>query len=121
MGHVSPTAARPPVVVRSRLARRERLFGPLLALLMAGGYALVVDAPTLGGKLEITVVDRETGEPLACRMHLKNPRGRPHRPRGLPFWHDHFVFDGNVRLTLPNGRYPNSNTTNQSLSFFPHI
>jgi len=58
-----------------------------------------------GGQLEITVVDRETGEPIACRMHLKNSRGRPQKPRRVPFWDDHFAFDGKIALQLPVGDY----------------
>jgi len=74
----------------------------MLALL-----ALPADSPALaaGGQLEITVVDRQTGEPIACRMHLKNARGRPQKPRRVPFWHDHFAFDGKITLKLPVGDY----------------
>jgi len=57
------------------------------------------------GKLELTVVDRETGAPIPCRMHLRNAAGRLRKPRRMPFWHDHFVFDGTVTLELPLGQY----------------
>jgi len=57
------------------------------------------------GQLELTVVDRRTGEPIACRMHLKNAAARPHRPKRTPFWHDHFVFPGRITLKLPVGNY----------------
>ncbi len=77
-------------------------FACLLASLTDGGLR-----PALGasGKLELTVVDRETGAPIACRVHLRNAAGRPRKPRGVPFWHDHFVFDGNFLLRLPLGQY----------------
>ena len=56
-------------------------------------------------KLELTVVDADTGKPIPCRMHLKTARGRTRRVRGLPFWHDHFVLPGSVTLKLPRGTY----------------
>jgi len=101
----SATVVRPLARARTRFGRSSRLWGLLLALSAVGGHKAAQDVPARAGELEITVVDRETGQPLACRMHLLNPHGRPHRPRGVPFWHDHFVFDGSIRLTLPNGRY----------------
>ncbi|MBN2476053.1 MAG: hypothetical protein JXB62_15690 [Pirellulales bacterium] len=58
-----------------------------------------------GGRLEISVVDRATGQPIAVRMHLANASGRPQRPKRLPFWHDHFAFAGKVLLELPVGDY----------------
>jgi hypothetical protein len=63
---------------------------------------------TLGaatGQLRLTVIDRETRKPVPCRMHLKNAAGRPHRPKKAPFWEDHFVFPGEITLTLPLGEY----------------
>jgi len=101
----SATAARPLARAGTRSGRSSRLWGLLLALSAVGGHKAAQDVPARAGELEITVVDRETGQPLACRMHLLNPHGRPHRPRGVPFWHYHFVFDGSIRLDLPNGRY----------------
>jgi len=58
-----------------------------------------------GGQVEITVVDSDTGRPIACRMHLKSSTGRPRKPARMPFWHDHFVFPGKVLLKLPMGNY----------------
>jgi len=58
-----------------------------------------------GGKLELTVVDRQTGAPIPCRMHLRNAAGRPRKPKGMPFWHDHFAFAGKITLELPLGQY----------------
>jgi len=58
------------------------------------------------GKLEIRVVDKQTGQPTAVRMHLKDRRGRPVRPPAKTVhWRDHFVFDGKIQLELPNGDY----------------
>jgi hypothetical protein len=53
----------------------------------------------------IVVVDKATGEPVPCRVHLKDPEGQPVRAPGLPFWRDHFVCRGRVDLDLPEGRY----------------
>jgi len=58
-----------------------------------------------GGKLKIRTVDADTGKPVAVRMHLKDPRGRPVQPRRVPFWKDHFAVDGEITLRLPQGAY----------------
>ncbi len=58
-----------------------------------------------GGEFRINVVDAKTGEPLACRIHLKNAKGQPQKAGRMPFWSDHFVFPGKVKLKLPRGNY----------------
>jgi len=72
-------------------------------MIMLGGIPSTVGAR--GGKLDLTVVDAETGRPIACRLHLKNAAGKTRRVARLPFWHDHFVFPGQVTLDLPRGQY----------------
>lgn len=57
------------------------------------------------GQLELRVVDKETGQPIACRMHLTGPKKRPYKPDKVPFWHDHFVVPGKLLLKLPLGNY----------------
>ncbi|NQT39249.1 MAG: CehA/McbA family metallohydrolase [Planctomycetes bacterium] len=57
------------------------------------------------GQLILTVVDRQTRQPLPCRIHLKNPAGRPQRAGHAPFWHDHFVCPGEITLRLRPGAY----------------
>jgi hypothetical protein len=74
----------------------------LAALLALAGTA---DAAASGGEFEVRVVDADTGDPLAVRMHLRDPRGRPVRPPRLPFWHDHFAIPGRVVLELRPGTY----------------
>ena len=51
------------------------------------------------------VVDADSGEPIACRMHLKNAKGQPQKAGAMPFWKDHFVFPGKVKFKLPKGTY----------------
>ncbi len=58
-----------------------------------------------GGQLELTVVDKDTGQPIACRMHLLGPKKRPFKPDRVPFWNDHFVIPGRILLKLPVGNY----------------
>ncbi len=58
-----------------------------------------------GGKLTIEVIDRDTKQPLACRMHLTNAAKRPLKAPKVPFWHDHFVFSESITLKLPKGEY----------------
>lgn len=58
-----------------------------------------------GGELTLTVIDQDTGQPLACRLHLRNEKGRPRRVSKAPFWHDHVAIDGMAKLKLPRGVY----------------
>jgi hypothetical protein len=76
----------------------------LVCSLSLCGFALPAAAGP-GGKLRIEVIDRDTKQPLACRMHLADAAGRPLKAPRVPFWHDHFVFDGHVTLKLPKGAY----------------
>ncbi len=65
-------------------------------------------APACGaeGQLEIRVVDKDTGRPVPCRMHLRSAAGRPRLPpRRVPVWDDHFVIPGQLTLKLPVGNY----------------
>src|SRR5262245_22880097 len=64
-----------------------------------------VVAADKNGQLEIRAVDKATGKPLTARMHLKDGGGKPVKPPKLPFWKDHFAFDGIVILELPPGKY----------------
>ncbi len=73
---------------------------------VAAGLVLAAVAPGLrAGELEIKAIDRDTGKPIAVRMHLKDERGRPVEAGKAPFWKDHFVFDGEMTLKLRPGRY----------------
>lgn len=58
-----------------------------------------------GGELTLTVLDEQTGQPIPCRMHLRNERNRPQRAAKTLFYHDHFVFPGTVKIKLPRGTY----------------
>ena len=88
---------------------RRAFFRPLFlvgaVLILAGAGAGRI--PADDEKLKLTVVDRETGEPIACRMHLRlgSENGRIRKIRGFPAWDDHFVFPGRITLKLPLGNY----------------
>ena len=75
-------------------------------LTLAGTLSLPLARPAAAGEVRITVTDRATGKPVPCRIHLKDAAGKPVPADKLPFWHDHFVCPGTVRLELPAGRYP---------------
>jgi arylsulfatase A len=62
-------------------------------------------AESESGTIEMTILDGATGKPVPCRVHLKDTAGKPQRASGLPFWRDHFVCPGTVRLELPPGKY----------------
>lgn len=78
----------------------------LLALAVAAVHVAAAGALAAGGgQLALEFVDRDSGQPLACRVHLFNAAKKPERPKQAPFWHDHFVVDGAVVLKLPKGEY----------------
>jgi hypothetical protein len=58
-----------------------------------------------GAPVQFISLDSETGKLLACRIHLKDAARNPIHPKGLPFWHDHFVCAGSVQLVLAPGNY----------------
>jgi hypothetical protein len=80
--------------------KRVALF--FAALITAGGIAR---GRGDAGRVEVTVLDRATGKPLACRVHLRDAAGKAQRAPGLPYWRDHFVCPGTVRLELSPGAY----------------
>jgi hypothetical protein len=57
------------------------------------------------GQLVLSVVDRATRKPVACRMHLKGASGRARLPKKVPIGDDHFVLPGQITLKLPTGAY----------------
>jgi hypothetical protein len=80
---------------------RSLIFTALLLTTASAAPASAADE----GRLEIHAVDKDTGQPIAARMHLKDIRGKVIRAPKLPFWRDHFVFDGTLVLELPLGSY----------------
>jgi hypothetical protein len=82
----------------------------VLFFVAAGSMAVMAVAPGTSAsvaaesELEVRVVD-ESGELIPVRMHLKDSRGKPVKPPGFPFWHDHFVFPGKAILELRPGAY----------------
>jgi hypothetical protein len=58
-----------------------------------------------GATVQFTAFDSDTDKPLPCRVHVKDAAGKPARPKGLPFWHDHFACAGSVELDLAPGQY----------------
>ena len=83
------------------------IFGCLFLWLVVLTFADVADRPAFAatGQLELTVVDKDTGKPVACRMHVVGPKKPPFRPAKVPFWHDHFALPGKLLLKLPLGDY----------------
>src|SRR5262245_13221166 len=82
------------------------------ARLLALGFLIAAGVCAAGrageretGRVEIAVVDRATGKPVACRVHLKDAAGKGQKADKLPFWNDHFVCPGGVTLDLQPGRY----------------
>lgn len=56
--------------------------------------------------VRLTILDSQTQSPVACRIHLKDSKGKPVLPPPqFPSWNDHFVCGGNAELALPRGDY----------------
>ena len=72
-----------------------------LALIMLSSATL----EGANGQISFRVVEKNSEKPVAARMHLNDSQGNPVMPPDLPFWRDHFVFDGQVTLELPPGEY----------------
>jgi hypothetical protein len=75
--------------------------------LLAAGLFVPSDAREKAemGRVQITVLDKATGKPVPCRVHLKDATGKGMRADRLPFWNDHFVCRGEVALDLSPGKY----------------
>ncbi len=57
-------------------------------------------------QLRLIVQDKATGEPIFCRLHLKNANGKPRPYRGGRLaWADHVTVPGEIVLMLPVGEY----------------
>jgi hypothetical protein len=91
-----------PITVKSRRIRRIATV-VVLAIPLLFGARLAFSAR--GGQLQLQVIDRDSSQPLACRLHLTSARGKAQKAGSAPFWHDHFVFDGSITLKLPPGDY----------------
>lgn len=85
------------------MCRSVLAFGCLLALGLLGMSEAAQKVET--GRVEITVVDKATGKPIPCRVHLKDAKGKGVKADRLPFWNDHFVCKGEVALDLSPGKY----------------
>ena len=71
-------------------------------MILIGGVKTQVLAETV----QIKVVDDGDGQKLLpCRIHLSDAQGKPQRAGKLPFWRDHFVCPGTVKLKLTPGKY----------------
>lgn len=79
----------------------------LLLLIAACGMAVEAPAARPDGRLELSIVDAANSQPIAARMILRDPRGRPVRQRGLgsAAHGDHFYIDGQAVLELRRGQY----------------
>ena len=58
-----------------------------------------------GGVIDFQIVDSQSKEQIPARIHLWNSKGVAVRAVGMPFFHDHFVCAGKVRLRLKADRY----------------
>ncbi len=82
--------------------------GTLIAvsgLPVAGLPAAEPGAAARKGRFTISVIDAETGLPIAANLFLRDARGKAVKAQGQPFWYDHFAFPGSVQLELAPGPY----------------
>lgn len=74
---------------------------------LVGGFLLGSPVVTVAqiGVIDFQIVDAESKEQIPARIHLWDSTGRFIQPPTLPFWRDHFVCNGKVRLRVPPGDY----------------
>lgn len=77
----------------------------LVAAATLAALATASDLSAGGGTLLLRVTDGPGGPLVPCRIHLRNQAGVPRKVVGQPFFADHFVFPGEVKLELPRGTY----------------
>ena len=89
------------IVAPAQIAQKSLL----VALFFAG--STTSDIRAADGTVQLTAVDKATGNPIPSRLHLRQGKqdGRVRRVPQLPFWHDHIVFPGQITLELPRGSY----------------
>jgi len=71
-------------------------------VLCVSGLAAAVSEPAA---VTITIRDKSSRNLMPARVHLKDSSGKAHQPKQLPFWRDHFVCTGEVKLELAPGNY----------------
>jgi hypothetical protein len=80
----------------------------VLAIAMGLVLTTTAAAQRADGQLRLDVVDAQTGQPMAARMHLKNARGRgvgPSPSGQFRVGADFFYIDGTMTLPLAAGQY----------------
>jgi hypothetical protein len=100
---------------RMLLKKKVPRFARIMSLFVLAAVLGSVDPvyAKRGGRLELEIVDDQTGQPVACRVHIDRvmpgPKARarriPQKVKGLPFLGDHFVCPGRVALDLAEGNY----------------
>lgn len=76
----------------------------LRMLLLSAPLLTITGVLHADSRLTIEIVD-ESGNRLPSRIHLRDDRGEPVLAADVPGWHDHFVCDGEVTLSLSPERY----------------
>ncbi|MEC7564420.1 MAG: CehA/McbA family metallohydrolase [Planctomycetota bacterium] len=75
----------------------------LRGLILVGCMPLMIYGQV--GVVDFQTVDSQTKQQIPARFHIWNSKGIAIKPPGMPFFHDHFVCNGKVRLRLQPGRY----------------
>ena len=85
----------------------RRAVSAILVFAFAWDGCPSAEAARTDGELEISVIDSKTREPIPARIHLRDSRGRPVRPRGwgIAPLGDHAYIDGSAPLDLIRGQY----------------
>lgn len=89
---------------REELSVRNEWCGNALLVLSETGTTASAQAQT--GEFTLKIVDEETRRPLPCRVSVRTEKGVAKRAEEMPFWYDHFVMPGEVRLSWGLGTYP---------------
>jgi hypothetical protein len=87
---------------RARRKHPAWLWLTCVALLVIGPVTAAEADPASHLRIDVKGQD---GHPAPCRIHLFDSKGTAQRPKGFPFWHDHFVCAGEAAIELSPGAY----------------
>src|SRR5205085_11783399 len=77
----------------------------LMKLCTAHALMIVITLRCVSAERTVTIRVFDGDSTVPCRIHLYDQENKPQRAPGLPFWFDHFVCNGTVKLKLAAGKY----------------
>ena len=77
----------------------------LAGLFLFVPFAAIHGADAEKTSVTLSIAEKTSGKLMPARIHLRDASGKPHQPKGFPFWRDHFVCAGEAKLELAEGDF----------------